>query len=71
MPVLRQSGRQFVVPKRVFGRDHLVRGALNGVERLRRAQAVRAHIARLALDLLLDARDANLEKLVEVRADRW
>ena len=50
-------------------RDQLVHDALNGVKRFRRAQSVRADIARLAFDLLLDAGDANLEKLVEVRAE--
>ncbi len=67
--VLGEGGRQVVLPKRVFGRDHLMRDALNGVERLGRTQPVRAHVARLALDLLLDPRDANFEKLVQVRAD--
>ena len=64
--VLGEGGRKVVFPKRVFGRDHFVRGALDGVERLGRTQAVRAHVARLALDLLFDARDANFEKLVQV-----
>ena len=67
--VLGESGRNVVFPKRVFGRDHFVRGALDGVECLSRAQAVRADVARLALDLLFDARDANFEKLVQVRTE--
>ena len=63
-----QGGREFFVPERVLRRDHLVHDPLDGVEGVRRAHAVRPDIARLARDLLLDARDANLEKLVEIRA---
>src|SRR6202022_4297608 len=43
--------------------------ALNIIKRLGRAQSVRADFARLALDLLLNAGDANLEKFVQVRAE--
>jgi len=52
-----------------LGRDHLVRGPLDGVERFGGAQSVGAHVARFAFDLLFDAGDANLEKFVQVRAE--
>ena len=42
--------------------------ALDGLEGVGRAHAVRPDVARLARDLLLDARHADLEKLVEIRA---
>ena len=64
--VFGQQRHDLVIPKRILRRDQLVRDALDGVEGFRRAQAVRPDIARLAFDLLLDAGDANLEKLVEV-----
>ncbi len=67
--VLREGGREVVFPKRVFGRDHLVRDALDRVEGLGWTQAVRGDVARFTLDLLFDACDANLEKLVQIRAD--
>ena len=69
MPFFARSGVELVVPKSVLRRDHLMHGALDGVKGLGRRHSVRADIARFALDLLLDAGDANLEKLVEVRAD--
>ena len=68
--VFRQERRDLVVPKRVLRRHQLVHLALDGVERFGRAQSVRPDVARLALDLLLDAGDADLEKLIEVRAER-
>ncbi len=67
--ILRQGGGKIVVPKRIFGRDHFVRDPLDGIENLSRAQAVGADVAGLALDLLLNAGDPNLEKLVQVRTE--
>ena len=67
--VFGQRRHQFVVPERVLRGDQLVHESLDGVECFRRAHAIRADIARLAFDLLLDAGDANLEKLVEIRAE--
>jgi hypothetical protein len=55
--------------KGVFGRDQFVRDPLDGVESLGRAHPVGGDVAGLALDLLFDPGDANLEKLVEVRAE--
>ena len=69
MPFLASCGSEFVAPKCILRRDQFVRGALDGVESFRRAQAVRTDIARFAFDLLLDAGDADLEKLVEIRAE--
>src|SRR4029453_1900652 len=43
--------------------------SLNGVERFRGRHPVRADLARLALNLLFDSSDANLEKLVEIVAE--
>ncbi len=66
--VLAQERLDLFVPKRILLRHHLVHDALDGFENLGRAHPVRSDIARLARDLLLDAGDANLEKLVEIRA---
>ena len=67
--VLREQRHQFVTPERVLSRDHLVRGSLDRVEGVGRRQSIRSDVTRFALDLLLDAGDADLEKLIEIRAD--
>ena len=67
--VLGQGRHQFLVPEFVLRRDQLVRDALDRVECLRWRHPVWADIARFALDLLLDARNANLEELIKVRAE--
>ena len=46
-----------------------MRDALDGVESLGGAETVRTHVAGFAFDLLLDSRDANLEKFIEIRAE--
>src|SRR5207245_8796148 len=60
---------QFVVPKGILGCDHLAHDSPDTVKYLGRAQAVRAHVARFALDLLLDSSNANLEKFVQSLAE--
>ena len=42
---------------------------LDAIESLRRTQAVRTDVARLTRNLLLDPRDANLKKLIQVRTE--
>ena len=66
--ILPQERLDLLVPERILLRHHLVRYALNGVENFRRAHPVGPDVARLALDLLLDAGDANLEEFIEIRA---
>ena len=66
--VLLKERLDLFVPKGILLRHHLMHDALDGLKNLGRAHSVRSNIARLARDLLLDAGDANLEKLVEVRA---
>src|SRR6266404_9245022 len=67
--VVGQLRKNFLVEKIVFRGDQLVRDALNLIEGLGWAQTIRGDIARLAFDLLLDAGDADLEELVQVRAE--
>ena len=67
--VFRQRRHQFLFPEIVLGGDQLVHQSLNGVERFRRRHAVGADVAGLALDLLFDAGDANLEKFIEIVAE--
>ena len=67
--VFHQRRHQFVVPKIVLGGDELMYQSLNGVERFRGRHAVRSDFARLTLNLLFDAGDANLEKFVEIVAE--
>jgi hypothetical protein len=50
-------------------RHQFAHDALNAVECLGWAQAIRAYIARLAFDLLLDSGDPDLEELVQIRAE--
>ena len=69
MPFLARAGISSLFQKIVLSGDQLVHQSLNGVERFRRRHAVRADVARLAFDLLFDAGDANLEKLVEIVAE--
>ncbi len=64
-----QLRKQFLVPKLVLGCDQLVGQALDLVERLGRTQSIRTNVAGFALDLLLDASDANFKKLVQVRTE--
>src|SRR5262249_41092392 len=68
-PVLFQLWDQLLVEKVVLRRDQFVRQTLNLIKRFGRAQAVRSNVARLAFDLLFDAGDADLEKLVEIRTE--
>ena len=44
-------------------------GFLDPIAYLRRAQPIRTNVACLALNLLFDARDANLEELIQIRTD--
>ncbi len=67
--LLGERGREFVAPERILRGHHLVHGALDGVEGIGGRHPIRADIAGFAFDLLLDAGDANLEKLIEIRAD--
>src|SRR6202171_5163501 len=67
--VLGQLRNKFVIPERVLGRDQLAHNALDAIECLGRTQAIGPNVARRALDLLLDAGDANLEEFVEVGAE--
>ena len=67
--VLGQRRHQFIFPEIVLSGDQLVHQSLDGIERFRRRHAVGANIAGLALDLLFDAGDANLEKLIEIIAE--
>src|SRR5216117_174671 len=68
-PVLRQLRQQFVFPKRILRRNQFTYRFLDAIEYFRGAQPVRANIARLALNLLFDSGDANLEELVQIRTD--
>ena len=42
---------------------------LNLIKRLGRTQSVRRHVARLALDLLFNAGNTDLKKLIQIRTD--
>src|SRR5215831_16516459 len=65
-PVLCQLRQQLVVPKRILRSHELAHRLLDAIEELRRAQAVRTNVARLAFNLLFDSSYANLEKLIEI-----
>src|ERR1041385_1538708 len=67
--IFRQGWNELAVPERILFCDQLAHDALDVFENLRRSHAVGADFARLAFDLLFDAGDADLEKLVEVRAE--
>ena len=67
--VLAQERLDLLVPERVLLRHHLMHDALDRFKGRGRAHPIGSDVARLARDLLLDAGDANLEKLIEVRAD--
>ncbi len=67
--VFREGGEDFLVPKPVNCLGHLVDELLDGVEDLGRGHAVGPDVRGAAVDLLLDAGDANLEELVEVRRE--
>src|SRR5437764_7577530 len=67
--VLCQSGRDFGIPQRVLGRDQLARSSLYRVERFGRTQSIRADVAGFAFNLLLDAGNADLEELIQIRAE--
>ena len=67
--VLCQLGHQFVLPQRVLRRHEFAHHALDTVKCLGCTQTVRPHVAGLALYLLLDPGDANLKKLIQVRAE--
>ena len=69
--IFRQRRHQFRVPEFVLSRDQLVHHALNGVEGFRRRHPIRPDVARLARDLLLDTRDANLEELIKIVGRKW
>src|SRR6266536_962739 len=68
-PVLRQLRQQFIFPKRILRRNQVTHRFLDAIEYFRGAQPVRANVARLALNLLFDSGDANLEELVQIRTD--
>src|SRR5580700_3015472 len=67
--ILGQFREQLLIPERILRGHQFTDDALNIVENFGWTQSVRPNIARLALDLLLDAGDANLEKLIQVRAE--
>jgi hypothetical protein len=67
-PILRQSGHKLVAPAAELRLDHLAHAAVDGSEALAGREAVHAALDHVALDLLLDAGHAHLEKLVEIRA---
>ena len=64
--MFREGRRQLLLPKSVLGRHQLMRGALNGVKRLRRAQAIWPDVARFAFDLLLDTGNPDLKEFIQV-----
>src|SRR5206468_5587100 len=68
-PVLRQLRQQFIFPKRILRRNQVTHRFLDAIEYFRGAQPVRPNVARLALNLLFDSGDANLEELVQIRTD--
>ena len=67
--VLCQLGQQFVLPQRALRRHQSAHCFLNTIECLRRTQPVRPDLARLAFDLLFDPSHADLEKLIQIRAE--
>ena len=68
-PRLRELRQQHIVQKLELLRDEVARLARDDRERLLRRHPVRPRIGDAELDLLLDAGDADLEELVEVRRD--
>src|SRR6266568_8132014 len=68
-PMFGQFREQFVLPEGALRRHQLARCLLNAIECLRWAQSIRADVARLAFDLLLNASHPNLEKLIQIRTD--
>ena len=67
--VLCQLGQQFVLPQCALRRHQSAHCFLNTIECLRRTQPVRPDLARLAFDLLFDPGHADLEKLIQIRAE--
>ena len=67
--ILGKLREQFIVPKRILGRDQLAYDSPDAVECFGRTQSIGADVARLALDLLFDSGDTNLEEFVQVRAE--
>ena len=66
--LLRQFWDDSLVEQAVLLGDQAVRGFADALQRLRRADVVRPRLHRPIHHLLLQTRDANLEKLVEVGA---
>ncbi len=66
-PLGAERGQKDVVQGLVLIRDELVRDLAQAVQRLLRSQAVRPGVGEPGLDLLQQARGADLEELVEVR----
>ena len=67
--ILGKLREQFIVPKRILGRDQLAHDSPDAVECFGRTQSIGTDVARLALDLLFDSGDTNLEEFVQVRAE--
>ena len=65
----RQRRQQLLAPARVLVLDHAPDPLDDGAEGLAGGQAVHRALDDLAFDLLFEARDADFEELVEVRAD--
>ena len=66
--VLGKRRFEFVLPAAVLADHHAADALRHGLENLGGRAAVHRALGRVAFDLLLEAGDAHLEKLVEVRA---
>ncbi len=67
-PIFLQRGNELVAPAAVLPVEHLPHAFLDRAKGLRRRAAVGAALHHVAFDLLLQSRDADLEKLIEIRA---
>ena len=69
MLLLRERGKDLLVQQAVLALDDALRPRRDLAEDLERGEAVGTARRRPQLDLLLQARDADLEELVQVRGD--